>query len=201
VPKLLLVRFAIIVIVVQTIDLIDVHGCLVSQVGVNLTGILFSLFRNAMAIAIIVIKVMFAFSEIGSDIVPLIASAGVFRLAIGFGAQKVVQDIITGIFSQFENTMNVGDVVNVCCTTGSVEWLTICSVSLRDVHGAFHIIPFSSIDMVTNFMREFGQYVSDMGITCKGNVDDAKVVMTDAFEELRADGQWGQLNMVWRHNV
>ena len=245
VPKLLLlVRFAIIVavvlFVVNTIDLIDVHGWLISQVGVNLTGILFSLFfilllgfavwlaisswidfrlnpdygstptarertllslfRNAMTIALIVITIMFAFSEIGIDIAPLIASAGVFGLAIGFGAQKLVQDIITGIFIQFENAMNVGDVVNVCGTTGTVERLTIRSVSLRDLHGAFHIIPFSSVDMVTNFMREFGQYVCDMGIAYKENVDDAKVAMTDAFEELRADEQWGQLileDMTW----
>ena len=244
-PKLLLlVRFAIIIavvlFVVNTIDLIDVHGWLVSQVGVRLTGILFSLFfillmgfavwlaisswidfrlnpdygstptarertllslfRNAMKIALIVITTMFAFSEIGIDIAPLIASAGVFGLAIGFGAQKLVQDIITGIFIQFENAMNVGDVVNVCGTTGTVERLTIRSVSLRDLHGAFHIIPFSSVDMVTNFMRGFGQYVCDMGIAYKENVDDAKIAMTDAFEELRADDQWGQVileDMTW----
>lgn len=73
-----------------------------------------------------------------------------------------------------------------------MERLTIRSVSLRDVHGAFHIIPFSSVDMVTNFMREFGQYVCDMGIAYKENVEDAKIAMQDAFEELRADEKWGQ---------
>lgn len=245
IPKLLLlVRFAIIVavvlFVVDTIDLIDVHGWLVSQVGVRLTGILFSLFfilmlgfavwlaisswidfrlnpdygstpkarertllslfRNAMTIALIVITTMFALSEIGIDIAPLIASAGVFGLAIGFGAQKLVQDIITGIFIQFENAMNVGDVVNVSGTTGTVERLTIRSVSLRDVHGAFHIIPFSSVDMVTNYMREFGQYVCDMGIAYRENVEDAKAAMMDAFEELRADEKWGAVileDMTW----
>lgn len=245
VPKLLLlVRIVLIIIValfiVHTIELIDVRGWLVSQVGVRLTGILLSLFfilllgfalwlavsswidfrlnpdygsqptarertllslfRNAMTIVLIVITTMFALSEIGIDIAPLIASAGVFGLAIGFGAQKLVQDIITGIFIQFENAMNVGDVVNVSGTTGTVERLTIRSVSLRDVHGAFHIIPFSSVDMVTNFMREFGQFVCDMGIAYGVNIDDAKAAMIDGFEELRADEKWGKVileDMTW----
>ncbi|MEX2518231.1 MAG: mechanosensitive ion channel domain-containing protein, partial [Paracoccaceae bacterium] len=121
---------------------------------------------------------------------PLIASAGVFGLAIGFGAQKMVQDIITGVFIQFENAMNVGDVVSLNGTTGVVEKLTIRSVSLRDVEGAFHIIPFSSVDMVTNFMREYGNFVCDMGIAYREDINQAKQAMHDAFDELRANPDW-----------
>ena len=151
---------------------------------------LLALARNALTIAMIAITLMFVLSELGVDIAPLIASAGVIGLAIGFGAQKLVQDIITGIFIQFENAMNVGDIVTTGGTTGTVERLTIRSVSLRDLHGAFHIIPFSSVDQVTNFNRGFGQYVCDMGIAYRENIDEAKQAMFDAFEELRAQPEW-----------
>jgi small-conductance mechanosensitive channel len=148
---------------------------------------LLTLLRNAATIALVIITLMFVLSEIGLDIAPLLASAGVLGLAIGFGAQKLVQDIITGIFIQFENAMNVGDVVTAGSTTGVVEKLTIRSVSLRDISGAYHLIPFSSVDMVTNFMREFGYFVCDMGVAYRENIDEVKQAMLDAFEQLRAD--------------
>lgn len=153
---------------------------------------LLTLLRNAVTIVLVVITLMFVLSEIGIDIAPLIASAGVLGLAIGFGAQKLVQDIITGVFIQLENAMNVGDVVTVGGTTGSIERLTIRSVSLRDLHGVFHIIPFSSVDMVSNYMRDFGFFVADMGIAYRENVADAKQAMFDGFEELRANEEYGQ---------
>ncbi len=148
---------------------------------------LLTLLRNAATIALVVITVMFVLCEIGVDIAPLLAAAGGLGLAIGFGAQKMVQDIITGIFIQFENAMNVGDVVTVAGTTGVVERLTIRSVSLRDVTGAFHVIPFSSVDMVTNFAREFGYFVCDMGVAYREKTEDVKQAMFDAFEKLRMD--------------
>lgn len=148
---------------------------------------LLTLLKNAASIVLVIITTMFVLSEIGIDIAPLIASAGVLGLAIGFGAQKMVQDIITGIFIQFENAMNVGDVVTLGGTTGVVEKLTIRSVSLRDVDGTFHIIPFSSVDMVSNYMRDYGNFVCDMGIGYRESVSDAKQAMHDAFDELKAD--------------
>ena len=146
---------------------------------------LLTLLKNAATIFILAATLMFALSELGVDIAPLIASAGVIGLAIGFGAQKLVQDVITGIFIQFENAMNVGDVVKVGDTIGTVEKLTVRSVSLRDLHGVFHIIPFSSLNSVSNYMRGFGHYVCDMGIAYREDVDEAKQAMFDAFAELR----------------
>jgi small-conductance mechanosensitive channel len=159
----------------------------VGKVPTSRETTLLSLFRNAFAIALLIFTLMFALAEIGLDIGPLLASAGVLGLAIGFGAQKLVQDIITGVFIQFENAMNVGDVVTVGGTTGVVEKLTVRSVSLRDVQGTFHIIPFSSVDMVSNFMRDFSYFVCDMGIAYREDVDEAKQAMFDAFEELKRD--------------
>ena len=142
---------------------------------------LLTLLRNAATIALIILTLMFVLSEIGLNIGPLLASAGVLGLAIGFGAQKMVQDIITGIFIQFENAINVGDVITVGGTTGTVEKLSVRSVSLRDVQGTFHMIPFSTVDMVSNYMREFAYFVCDMGIAYREDVDEAKQAMFDAF--------------------
>jgi small-conductance mechanosensitive channel len=148
---------------------------------------LLSLLRNAATIALIVLTLMFSLSEIGLNIGPLLASAGVLGLAIGFGAQKFVQDIITGIFIQFENAINVGDVITVGGTTGTVEKLSVRSVSLRDAQGTFHIIPFSSVNMVSNFTREFSYSVCDMGVGYKENVEHVKKAMHDAFDLLMED--------------
>ncbi len=152
---------------------------------------LLSLAKNAFSVVLFAVTVMFVLSEIGIDIAPLLASAGVLGLAIGFGAQKMVQDVITGVFIQFENAIDVGDIVQLGGTTGTVERLTIRSVSLRDLHGVFHIIPFSSVDTVSNLTRGFSNYVCDMGIAYREDIDEAKQAMLDAFAEMRQEEKWG----------
>jgi len=153
---------------------------------------LLTLLRNAATVAIIVFTLMFTLSELGLDIAPLLASAGVLGLAIGFGAQKLVQDIITGIFIQFESAINVGDVVTVAGTTGAVEKLTIRSVSLRALDGTFHIIPFSSVDMVSNFNRGFAFHVADVGIAYREDIDEAKALMHTAFDDIKQSEEFGR---------
>jgi moderate conductance mechanosensitive channel len=145
------------------------------------------LLRNAATIALIVITLMFVLSEIGINIAPLLASAGVIGLAVGFGAQKLVQDIITGIFIQLEGAIDVGDVVSIGGISGVVERLTIRSASLRDVEGSYHIIPFSSVDTVTNFMRGFSFALIDMGVAYREEEAEVKQAMFDAFNELKQD--------------
>ena len=147
---------------------------------------LLTLFRNALAIALITMTAMIVLAEIGINIGPLIAGAGVLGLAIGFGAQKLVQDIITGIFIQVENAMNTGDVVTVGGITGTAERLSIRSVGIRDVNGTYHIVPFSSVDTVSNYMREFGYHVGEYGIAYRESIDDAIVALREAFDELAA---------------
>lgn len=151
---------------------------------------LLTLLRNAGTIALSVVIAMFALSELGVDIAPLIASAGVLGLAIGFGAQKLVQDIITGIFIQFENAINVGDVVTLGGTTGTAEKLTIRSITLRDVNGTVHLIPFSSVDMVSNYVRDFSYFVCDLGIAYRESIDEGRDAMMYAFDLLR-EGEHG----------
>ncbi|GAB3341595.1 mechanosensitive channel protein [Chromohalobacter beijerinckii] len=146
---------------------------------------LLSLFRNALAIALITMTAMIILAEIGINIGPLIAGAGVLGLAIGFGSQKLVQDVITGVFIQLENAMNTGDVVTVGGTTGTAERVGIRSVGIRDLSGTYHIVPFSSVDTVSNYMREFGNHVGEYGIAYRESIDDAIEQLQAAFDALK----------------
>lgn len=146
---------------------------------------LMSLFRNAFTVVLLIFAGMSALSQIGIDIAPLLAGAGVAGLAIGFGAQKMVQDIITGIFIQVENAINVGDVVTVAGISGVVEKLTIRSVGVRDLNGVYHIVPFSAVDTVSNFMRKFAYHVAEIGVAYKESIPHVKQAMQDAFDRLR----------------
>ncbi|MGI9485727.1 MAG: mechanosensitive ion channel domain-containing protein, partial [Geminicoccaceae bacterium] len=151
---------------------------------------LLSLFANAITIALAAIAVMLVLSELGIEIGPLLAGAGVVGLAIGFGAQKLVQDIITGVFIQFENAINTDDVVTVAGTTGVVERLSIRSIGLRDVAGTYHLIPFSAVDQVSNYNRGFAYHIADIGIGYTESVPAAKEAMQVAFDRLKA-GEFG----------
>ncbi len=151
---------------------------------------LLTLFRNAVAITLVTMTVMIVLSELGVNIGPLLAGAGVLGLAIGFGAQKLVQDVITGIFIQLENAINTGDIIHVGGIQGTVERLSIRSVGVRDLEGTFHIVPFSSVDVVSNFMRDFAYHKGEYGIAYRENIDEAIVQLKAAFDELYNDPDW-----------
>jgi small conductance mechanosensitive channel len=148
---------------------------------------LLTIFRNAIMVTLIILTTMVVLSELGLNIGPLIAGAGVVGLAIGFGAQKLVQDIITGVFIQMENAINTGDIITVAGITGTAEKLTIRSLGLRDLEGTYHFIPFSSVDSVSNYMRDFAFHVGHYGIAYREDVDEAIVHLHKAFESLRDD--------------
>ncbi len=152
---------------------------------------LLTIFRNALAIALTVMAAMIVLAEIGINIGPLLAGAGVLGLAIGFGAQTLVQDIITGIFIQFENAINTGEVVQVAGVTGTVEKLTIRSLGLRDLSGTFHVIPFSSVTTVSNFTRDFSYHLGEYGVAYREDTDEVIERLSEAFEELRAHPDHG----------
>lgn len=148
---------------------------------------LLTIFRNAVAIALVVVTVMVVLAEIGINIAPLLAGAGVLGLAIGFGAQKLVQDVITGVFIQLERAIDVGDVVTAAGITGTVERMTIRSLGLRDLSGTYHLLPFSSVDTVSNYNRDFGYHVGEYGIGYREDTDEAIAHLRAAFAELRED--------------
>lgn len=110
----------------------DIHGRPLPSAR---TRTLLTLFRNALAVIISTITIMIVLSEIGVNIAPLLAGAGALGLAISFGSQTLVKDIITGVFIQFENGMNTGDLVTIGPLTGTVERMSIRSVGVRQIPG------------------------------------------------------------------
>ncbi len=103
-----------------------------------------------------------------------------------------MQDIITGVFIQLENAINEGDWVTAGGISGTAERLSIRSVGLRDLEGTFHIVPFSSVDMVSNFMREFAYHVGHYGVAYRENIDEVIKHLFAAFEELKQDPDMAQ---------
>jgi small conductance mechanosensitive channel len=143
--------------------------------------------RNAAFVTLCVIGGIMVLSELGLNIGPLLAGAGVLGIAIGFGAQHLVQDVITGLFNLIEDTFAVGDVVDLGGRTGVVEAVTIRTVRLRDAAGNVHTIPFSAIAVVTNMTKDFAFAAFDIGIAYHEKVDEVIQVVKDLGEELRRD--------------
>ncbi|MFI8415567.1 mechanosensitive channel protein [Serratia sp. NPDC078593] len=150
---------------------------------------LLALFRNVLAIVISTITVMIVLSQVGINIAPLLAGAGALGLAISFGAQTLVKDVITGVFIQFENGMNTGEYVTVCGITGTVERMTIRSIGLRDDYGVYHIVPFSSITTLANYAREFGVYRANYTVSREEDIDRVNEVLHQAVKALQQDEQ------------
>jgi small conductance mechanosensitive channel len=149
--------------------------------------------RNALLVVLSLISVLMVLSELGVNIAPLLAGAGVVGLAIGFGSQRLVQDVINGAFILFQDLMSVGDVVRLGDKAGVVEALTIRTVRLRDLAGVVHTIPFSAIEGVSNLTREFSYHVFDLGIAYREDVDAVMELLHQIGEELRADPEIGPL--------
>jgi len=154
---------------------------------------LLPLARNAILIALIIFVALIALSELGVNIGPLLAGAGVVGLAIGFGAQTLVKDIITGLFILVEDTVQVGDVVEADGRSGVVEGLSIRTLRLRDLHGSVHTIPFSSVGSVKNLTKEFAYYLFEVGVAYREDTDEVIAVLREVDEDLRADPDYKAL--------
>ena len=125
--------------------------------------------------------------EIGVDLGPILATAGVLGLAIGFGAQSLVEDMISGFFIILENQIRVGDVVDIVGHAGKVEELNLRMTVLRDLEGKVHYVRNGQIKTVVNLTKDFSCYVFDIGIAYREDVNEAMAKMREVDEELRAD--------------
>ena len=130
-------------------------------------------------------------SELGIDIYPLLAGAGVAGIAIGFGAQALVKDFLTGFIVVFEDLLQVGDVVRVGDRAGAVERITMRKIQLRNLDGIVHTIPFSEVNIVDNFTKEFSYYLFDVGVAYREDVDEVVHCLLEIDEELRASNEFG----------
>jgi small-conductance mechanosensitive channel len=154
---------------------------------------LLPMLRTLMSVAIILVVVLNVLSEIGVNVAPLLAGAGVVGLAIGFGSQTLVRDVITGAFLLFEDAMTVGDVVQVGGHSGVVEQLSIRSIKLRATDGSVHIIPFGAVTTVTNMTRDFAFAVLDVTIAYAEDTDRVTEVLREIGKEIRQDTKFKPL--------
>jgi small-conductance mechanosensitive channel len=138
--------------------------------------------------AILVLAVVLAvLGEAGVNTAPLIASAGVVGIAVGFGSQKLVQDFITGVFLLLENAMQVGDTVTVASVAGTVEELSLRTVRLRGGDGSLYIVPFSAVTTVNNASRGLGNASVSVDIAADGDVGAAIGALQDIGAQMRQE--------------
>jgi len=134
-----------------------------------------------------VVATMLILSEVGLNLAPLLAAAGIGGLAIGFGAQNLVRDVITGFFMLLEDHIRVGDVVKVGNQAGVVENITLRVLTLRDQDGSLHVIPHSAIATVTNMTKDFSFALLDIGVAYHEDVDEVMALLKEIGAELRQD--------------
>ena len=144
------------------------------------------------SVTIVVVAIMLVLSEMGVSIAPLLATAGVAGIAIGFGAQSVVKDYFTGIVMLLENQIRQGDIVEVAGKAGFVEEVTLRYVRLRDYQGSVHFVPNGVITTVTNLSRNFAFAVIDIGVSYRTNIEQVFALMREVAKELREDPSFGQ---------
>ncbi|MCA6106314.1 mechanosensitive ion channel domain-containing protein [Bradyrhizobium cenepequi] len=143
--------------------------------------------RTTLLSIILTVVALTALSQLGVNIAPLLAGAGIVGIAIGFGSQKLVQDVITGLFLLLENAMQVGDFVTVSGLSGVVENLSIRTIRLRAGDGSVHIIPFSSVTSVTNTNRGIGNASVSVNVDFREDPDRVGAVLKEIGAELRKD--------------
>jgi small conductance mechanosensitive channel len=145
-------------------------------------------FGRVMIYSIAVLLTLNIFIEIG----PLLAGAGVAGLAISFGAQSLVKDVITGFFFLMEDQFTVGDVVGIAGHTGTVERMTLRVVAVRDLDGVLHIVPNGQITTVSNKTRGWSQALVEVGVSYGADLDGALEVFRDEARLLEQDREWGR---------
>ncbi|HET7886069.1 MAG TPA: mechanosensitive ion channel domain-containing protein [Bradyrhizobium sp.] len=146
--------------------------------------------RTALLCLIVTVVGLTALSEIGVNVAPLLAGAGIVGIAIGFGSQKLVQDLITGLFLLLENGVQVGDDVSVAGLTGNVENVSIRTIRLRAGDGSVHIIPFSAVTTITNASRGAGNAAVSVSVAYKEDTDRVSQILKDIVAEMRKETEF-----------
>jgi small conductance mechanosensitive channel len=152
---------------------------------------LLPMLKASIGVTIFLTAALICLSQIGVNLVPLLAISGVAGIAIGFGSQKLVQDIITGLFLLLEDAIQVGDTVTLAGMSGTVEQLSIRTIRLRGGDGSINIIPFSAVTTVTNMTRDFGYAQISIEVAYDEDLDHVSAVLTDIAKKMRAEPQWG----------
>lgn len=157
------------------------------------TETLARLVETTLRVVILLSALLMVLKQVGIEIGPLLAGAGIVGLAVGFGAQSLVKDVIGGFFILLENHMNVGDIVEISGSAGVVESINLRVTVLRDLEGRVHVVPNGEIGVVTNMTKEYSQALVEIGVAYKEDVDDVIGVLQEVAETLRRDSDFANL--------
>ncbi|MBN1222037.1 MAG: mechanosensitive ion channel family protein [Candidatus Aminicenantes bacterium] len=149
-----------------------------------------SVIQNVLKIAVWILATMIILEHLGIKIGPLLAAAGIAGLAIGFAGQNLVKDIINGFFILLWDQIRVGDWVQIAGKAGLVERVNLKMTVLRDLSGNVHFVPNSAIDLVTNMTKDYSQYILEIGVAYREDVDEVMTVIKEVDEDLRNDPEF-----------
>jgi small conductance mechanosensitive channel len=147
-------------------------------------------FRNAATVLILLVAGMLVLGELGISVAPILATAGVAGIAIGFGAQSLIKDYFNGFFLLLDDQLRQGDVVQLAGLSGQVEEVTLRHVRLRNFEGHVHFVPNGEIKVVTNLTRGFAQAVIAVGVAYRVDPDAAFEAMREVAQAMRGDPAW-----------
>lgn len=136
---------------------------------------------------VVIIGAMMTLSEVGVEIGPLLAGAGIVGLAVGFGAQTIVKDFLTGLFLIMEDSVSVGDVVRIAEFSGNVESMSLRTIKLRDFNGTLHIFPYSEAQVIHNMTKDFAFAVFEFPLDHNSDITKALELMKEVGDEVRAE--------------
>jgi small-conductance mechanosensitive channel len=154
---------------------------------------LVSVFRGVGRIFIVVVAIIMVLDEVGIPVAPVLAGFGIAGVAIGFGAQYLIRDLIAGIFIILENQYRVGDVVNVAGIGGLVEEITLRKTVLRDLDGIVHHVPNGNIQTASNYTRDFSRVNLNISVGYGTDLDHAISVINRVGKELAEDEKWRRI--------
>ncbi len=149
-----------------------------------------AIFKVIINIVIYAVGLIIILGELGIEIGPILAAAGILGLAVGFGAQNLVQDVISGFFLLLEDQIRVNDVVSISDKSGVVEKISLRMVILRDLSGNVHYVRNGRIDVVTNMTKEYSRYVFEIGVAYKEDIDKVCQVVEEVDRDMRSDPQY-----------
>ena len=153
---------------------------------------LIRLLKQAVQLCLWLTVALVILQEFNIEIGPIIASAGILGLAIGFGAQNLVRDVISGFFIILENQVRVGDVAIVNGTGGLVEKINFRTLILRDLGGVVHIFPNGAITTMSNMTNEWSAYIFDIGVAYKENTDTVSGIIEQVCRQMTDDEEYGR---------
>ncbi|WHZ22158.1 MAG: Potassium efflux system KefA protein / Small-conductance mechanosensitive channel [Nitrospira sp.] len=176
-------------VMVAASDAADQQSGTAHKRAATLTGILRTIALTAIWAIVLIESLQF----VGLDVAPILAGAGIIGLAVGFGAQNLVRDLISGFFIILEDHIRLGDVAVINGTGGLVETITFRTISLRDFSGVVHIFPNGAITTLSNMSKDWSAFVLDVGVAYKEDTDRVVQVMQAVGEALRHDQDFAPL--------